>query len=100
MQVTSDFSNLKSYKPPLKREPIFPPAKLQGPSQDEVTVSRLKKTLSECRYAVLAAGILFFAVRRNIRKNDAIDLAIEKRKYANIIRNKKLEEQAKKIIRR
>jgi len=98
MQVTSDFSSIKSYNPPLRPQRIFPPVELQGPSQDEITLSRFKKTMSECRYAVLAASILFFAVRRNLRNNESIDRAIAKRKFVNIIRNKKAQVKQKAVV--
>lgn len=39
------------------------------PTKDEIITARTKKTISECKYVVFGLGILYFAMKRNIKVN-------------------------------
>ncbi len=39
------------------------------PTKDEIITAKTKKAVSECKYVVLAIGILYFAMKKNIKVN-------------------------------
>lgn len=39
------------------------------PTKDEIITAKTKKAISECKYVVLGAGILYFAMKHNIKVN-------------------------------
>ena len=84
MKVTNslvpDFNSIKSYNPVSKRQSDSDLKKSDALSKDEITISKFKKTLSECKYAVLAASILYFAVKKVFIKEEIITQAIKRNK--------------------
>lgn len=39
------------------------------PTKDEIITAKTKKAISECKYVVLGVGILYFAMKHNVKVN-------------------------------
>lgn len=39
------------------------------PKKDEIIIAKTKKAVSECKYVVIALGILYFAMKKNFKVN-------------------------------
>lgn len=62
--------------------------KLSGytqPTQDEIITAKTKKAVSECKYVVLGLGILYFAMKRNVKINK---IKAAERKIAELAKQK------------
>ncbi len=78
MLVTSDFSKIISYNPGLRQNASNAAIAPAQPTNDEITTARLKKTLSQCRYIVIAACIFYFAVKKRLYVNEVINEEIKR----------------------
>lgn len=57
------------------------------PTKDEIITAKTKKAISECKYVVFALGILYFAMKRNIKVNK---IKAAERKIAELAKQKVL----------
>ena len=60
------------------------------PTKDEIVTAKTKKAISECKYVVLGLGILYFAMKRNIKINK---IKAAERKLAELAKQKVLTPQ-------
>ncbi len=60
------------------------------PTKDEIITAKTKKAISECKYVVLGLGILYFAMKRNIKVNK---IKAAERKLAELAKQKVLTPQ-------
>ncbi len=60
------------------------------PTKDEIITAKTKKAISECKYVVLGLGILYFAMKRNIKVNK---IKATERKLAELAKQKVLTPQ-------
>ena len=59
-------------------------------TKDEIIKARTKKAVSECKYIVIALGILYFAMKKNLKVNR---LKNETKKAAELAKMKVLQPQ-------
>lgn len=65
---TPSFSALKKAKKKKEEKTSYAP-----PTKDEILTAKTKKAVSECKYVVIAAGILYFAMKKNLKINRIIN---------------------------
>ena len=64
------------------------------PTKDEIITARTKKAVSECKYVVFGLGILYFAMKRNIKINR---IKSAEKKLAELAKQKVLTPQLMKV---
>ena len=61
---TPSFAALKRSEKKQEEEPSYIP-----PTRDEILTAKTKKAVSECKYVVIAIGMLYFAMKKNLKVN-------------------------------
>lgn len=68
-----------------EKKPALNHSSSSGPSRDEIITARTKKAISECKFVIFALGILYFAMKRNIKVNK---IRMEERKLIELSKMK------------
>ncbi len=78
MLVTSDFNRLRFYNPGVMQNQNSSDSKPPKSADEEITVARLKRTLSQCSYVFIGACIFYFGLKKNLHVNEIINNEIKK----------------------